>query len=148
MRRKIATAAAAALLGAAGLVTTGGTAAYAGDIGDPVVTGCINHVTDITSSKIIDQHGDLLGYVQNYYSAYCGSNWGRVYTSGEFIGHLSIVACQTGDGGGCSLPDPYFRTDRAAYSDMVVGTKLVCATGTINVAAGGGVDSGSAQSCQ
>lgn len=147
MKKKIATVVAAALLGTAGLLTTGVTAAYAGDIGDPVATGCINHVTSITKSQIVDQHGDLLGYVQNYYSASCNANWGRVYTNGGFIGHLSIAACQT-DGGGCAQPNPYFRTDSAAYSDMVVGTNVVCATGTINVAFGGGVESGSAQSCQ
>src|SRR5260221_514546 len=39
--------------------------------------GCISHVTDMSSNPIYDSSGGLLGYVQNYYSAYCDSSWAR-----------------------------------------------------------------------
>jgi len=131
------------------MLATAAAPAFAGDIGDPVATGCINHVTDITSSPIYDQYGDLLGYTQNYYSAYCNSNWARVYTNGGYTANLTVVACQNDDGS-CSQPNPYYRTDTAAYSDMVVGTHVVCATGSITLIPSGitGQSTGRATSCQ
>jgi hypothetical protein len=145
--KKAGIAAAATVLGTVGTLAAGTSAAYAGDIGDPVATGCINHVTHISTAALIDRYNDLLGYVQNYYSAYCDANWGRVYTNGGYTAYLTIVACQN-DGGGCSLPNPYVRVDSAAYSDMVVGTHVVCATGSITVDINGYVLSAEIGSCQ
>jgi hypothetical protein len=77
----------------------------------------------------------------------CDSNWARVYTYGGYDATLAVVACQNDDGS-CSQPDPYVRYDSAAYSDMVVGTHVVCATGTITWYWDQQVYRGQANSCQ
>jgi hypothetical protein len=134
------------VLGGAGLLVATSAPAFAGDIGDPYATGCANHVSSTTTATVRDSAGDVLGHVYNHYSQYCNSNWGVVNTGG-LTAQLSIVACQQ-DGGGCSQPDPFYGTSYEAWSDMVVGTHVVCVTGTIFFRRGGASYYGSATTCQ
>jgi hypothetical protein len=60
---------------------------------DPSATGCWDGNAYVASSnRIIDNYGDVLGFVLNWYSRDCGTNWSEVYTGDAYPG-----------GGDCNL---------------------------------------------
>jgi hypothetical protein len=87
------------------------------DLDDPIVSGCWDANAYIASTAVFHVQGDPLGYVANWYSPDCGTNWAEVvvYNDPGLRGDLfyaSITELATGE-------QHYFQSStNGTYTDM------------------------------
>jgi hypothetical protein len=81
-------------------------------------------------APIYDEHIHLLGYVRNWYSPDCGTNWSEVYTADGSAQNLDVNVIRESDGYDTPV---YSLAGNDAYSNQVYAPDVTaCAVGLIN----------------
>lgn len=93
---------------------------------DPMASGCASSAYTVLSApiKIIPMYGSgTVGTLELRYSSQCGTNWGRVTTSGGAVRLIQVNAVRQSDGY-TQYESGYYAT---AWTNMVYGYNLtVC----------------------
>lgn len=105
---------------------------YGLDNTDPRATGCWDSRAYPTGkANIYDKYGDYLGYVDNWYSPDCGTNWSETFTSGGSA-TITVWTCRSS-----YCTDKFTAYTTSAWSNQVYApTTTACAEGTIYVRSG------------
>jgi hypothetical protein len=97
---------------------------------DPVKTGC-NTGSYVASSNpvyLVDPEngqktGGSSGYIQNWYSPHCGTNWARYVDTSGTGGQVAIITCLNNEFVHCT--DWYYSDDFPAWSNQLYAKTTV-----------------------
>jgi hypothetical protein len=97
---------------------------------DPIATGCWDANAYVAAGPTPITYPTGRGYVRNWYSPDCGTNWSEVYTADGSSQNLTVYVYRQSDYYNTPV---FYLYGNDAYSNQVYAPNAVaCAVGTIN----------------